>query len=505
MKLPHEILERILDFLLNAEYAKDPPGTPLELAVAKYHFHTKVLRVNKLISSIGTSIFRRNHFVLVSTSDPDLLSALQDDDVWFRTQKMSYFKSYTLRLHLAPRKSIRVSNQFFMMCRDNVSDLVIHLRMMNVLKPRWWKFKFDILKRANMSLRPDEQQRFIEPFLKTRTRWQECTIRGAIGSDLARSLEASMMPKTHWLREIAWHLLEMVHYKKAIADNKLQSREIVGAHKAYDNYFTFYQNTREYALTLCDDDDRLASSFDRLYNLAQLNWWIANIAMAFAYPRPQYRQNLYDSIVTNAEKALAAKVFMGHELAMCHIICTLGYFGLQDYNKAISSVEHVTSVSSQYDGRMSDFVNNFEQLKLINKASVKFQAQYTRCLQILTSCFSLEPFRCTIPQQLSVSHVVEFERYVLARIGYTGDMLEDKVVQVEGYTTDPLEQRDYQGSLDTERADHYVAKLKQEPTLMTNDFLFGMQKSRGAASGRMRIADELTALHLGGHVVNLET
>jgi len=66
------------------------------------------------------------------------------------------------------------------------------------------------------------------------------------------------------------------------------------------------------------------------------------------------------------------------------------------------------------------------------------------------------------PSTVCISKTIEYERYVLSKLGYNGPLLEEKVVQKPGWTYDPTTHRTCEGSFDQRIAENHVMLIQRD-------------------------------------------
>jgi len=94
------VVERILDFLLIANHVEDFTNKLSAAPHPNYDFSTSIVRASKALHSLSQSVYRRNDFILVSTTYPTILDALKSHRVWYRSRGFSGFKDFRLWVHI---------------------------------------------------------------------------------------------------------------------------------------------------------------------------------------------------------------------------------------------------------------------------------------------------------------------------------------------------------------------------------------------------------------------
>jgi len=87
--LPNELKTKILEYLLDAAKVRDYTDKVDQRFHPNYKFGLSVLRVSNTMQALAKKVFLRNHFVLVSTTYPRLISILEFHRIWFRLSSFS--------------------------------------------------------------------------------------------------------------------------------------------------------------------------------------------------------------------------------------------------------------------------------------------------------------------------------------------------------------------------------------------------------------------------------
>jgi len=96
------------------------------------------------------------------------------------------------------------------------------------------------------------------------------------------------------------------------------------------------------------------------------------------------------------------------------------------------------------------------------RTSGKIQDELHALYQVIEPPMDFTLPKEVFPTTVCVSKTVDYERYVLLKLGYNGPLLEDKVVQKPGWTYHPTMNRTYEGLFDQRLADNYVMRIQRE-------------------------------------------
>lgn len=219
--LPEDILHRVLEHLLSTKQPSVLEPHP-DHYLPRRRLYPAILRANKLLYDIGGAILESNHFILVSTKYPKLCQAFENNHghAWKDRNLLALYQKYHMRLHIVPRHNVQPLriDEFFMICAQDVSTLVMTLHMLCLANQPRLNLKF-VLKKptAGESLTKRLQQELLSPFKVLRGRHQRCTISGAVDSDLQQEVENCLTQTIYWTRIEDREFYKLCIQKKALA------------------------------------------------------------------------------------------------------------------------------------------------------------------------------------------------------------------------------------------------------------------------------------------------
>jgi len=180
--LPVVVLERILDYLLNAADVRDTSDDDSrhQWLNPDYTFFTAILRVSRDMRDIGSRIFERNHFVLFSTKDPSFLRNLTGPAVsegcllrhriYYRFAAIAPFKRYHMRVHISLRNdglTTKLESVFFILPMDNLATFISSLRIPVLGTASSYKLLIELKNHSSgHSLITKVQESVLKPFAK---------------------------------------------------------------------------------------------------------------------------------------------------------------------------------------------------------------------------------------------------------------------------------------------------------------------------------------------------
>jgi hypothetical protein len=457
VNLPSEVQERIYDFLLDARSLKNTPLCSHQ-AFPRYGFSTAILRVCKSITNIALRASHGNHFILVSTADSRASGMLEDHRVWYRSDRISYFQHFVLRLHLQSTLSSTKTVKFFLVCLDSVETFVNVLRLTNIEQQRSWRLKFEFKASRGEALPLLMQRRLLQPFFKLRGKQQVCTIQGAVEPDLAQSGTERMMPRFHWIRERSWELLDLLVFKLEIANNLAISGDMRAASDAYGDLINLVPKTKAEAYCAQSDDKVLARKFHRLCCLVLINRSQVLVLESRELEDAPRKQNYIQVIraVPNWDISELGFFCTPLEVAswyICEAICRLA---LGDMTQAADMFAMACVTKDKSLDKKDEATRKYADIC----------AQGVRATLVAEQAKIGRPFPFTCQATISVedvhwSNMIECERYIVTKLGYTGDLLEDKVKSLPGWAFDPFLLRAYQGAMDFDVADRFVTIVRE--------------------------------------------
>jgi hypothetical protein len=234
MELPRDIMNRILEFLLKAEDVVERTS----LGTRKYDFHVAILRTCKDLNAAGISVFRLNHFIMLSAGYRDLFRLLDTHDIpnWVNEgHKLNKFKDYHIRMHIVSKDWIgpKVAS-VVLICAADIKALTIVFRGGVITSQPKFRLKIHIKSVSGTSLSVKHQHALLEPFKQLRGIQQKCSIVGA-DTVLATEVCARVASSVHWKRAQLLDCMEVIQFKLRLADEVLQGGNLKGANDLYEH------------------------------------------------------------------------------------------------------------------------------------------------------------------------------------------------------------------------------------------------------------------------------
>jgi tetratricopeptide (TPR) repeat protein len=229
---------RIMECLLRAEDVakKDSKHT------RKYSFQVQSLRVCRELHGLGTSVFRLNHFLLVSIGNSSIMKFVDLHLLHYFTAKLKNLKEYSCRIHISSKHEKMKPSTFFVMCLTDIPVLVNALRECAFMYEQEMKLHFQI-KAIEGVFMPVKQQRTLPlPFIKLRGTRQTCIITGADPA-LACEVSTKVSHNTHWKRDQLRKHFEILEIKKQLADDARMNGHDIVVRTLYESVMDFIAGT----------------------------------------------------------------------------------------------------------------------------------------------------------------------------------------------------------------------------------------------------------------------
>lgn len=402
-----------------------------------YDFSTAIMRTNKHIYQIAKGVFARNHFILISTTEPAVIRDCQRNRLWHRTANLVAYKDYHPRLHLTTRfqapKTMR-KNTFFMICLDNLEDFVWILRENEGTFKMCYKMMFEIKESFGEPLATKIQQQLLEPFLKISGRGQKCEIKGAVDAAWSVNMQERLAPVIHWTRSYCWESFNLNIHIKELGDQCYYTGDYIGAYDEWSNigeamcwnHIIMPYNT---------DDDHLNKEIERFRAICLVNKCLAAVLSAIhlrhGTEESQVLRNCEDIFesqhdVYHAKLPAKIKAIYAYLCGVASLILERVELAHRSFQNAIR-LDPARTLYAACLSTTEKLAERQQKNESISRIKFSTVALMTKSLQ------KLKPISFTLAKPKPEILVVDFEREVLKGLGYTGDLLEDRVIQKEGW------------------------------------------------------------------------
>ena len=469
--LPPEILTRILGFLLSTNLIKDTRNEESKTwYLPNYGFSTSIMRVNKAFHAAAQQVFDSNHFILVSTTDNTLTTKLTSHRIWHRVRKIAPFKSFHLRLHITSSRfdaTLERSRKksFFVMCLDNLHDLAHILRLKEVATGASFKLIIELKRQVGgYTLSVKTQKALLAPLQKIQSIGQRCIIRGDVDDALAKHIAKLLQPQIRWKRGRCWEFYDLIRFKQSVAHSFFDYGNIGAALSSYLDILdlmaggdTYFSESHFLGTAILDSDDEAL----RLRYQNSRAGIIANICLAFVETEeplpPQLNHGMHLRLlhtITNIHihdihdvrppSFLTASQFCVFKLLHGFALCALGRL-----EAGVASIRAANDVTNPHLHYIAELLKTAETLRSSFPASLFRNAipyadpLFSVLLEKLRMGVAMGMFNMpehtkrspTFPAHSTVT-AIDLERHVLRSCGFTGDLLEDRVLQKEGWSVE---------------------------------------------------------------------
>lgn len=466
--LPSLVLERVLDFLLTAQdvvatctntnnmnhlahhQATIDPQQSTEQTfesspLRPYKFCTAIMRVNKAMYSVATSVFERNHFCLVSTNEISIGKIMNKNHLWYRQKKIAPFKRYHLRLHVNPLlispESDSKKPYFFMICLDNLREFVRVLEEMELgsTEGRRFRFKIEFNHCRTQALSSKTQRLLMSSLTELRGCGQTCNIGGMVDGEVANQYRSMLADQVIWVRGREWQFLDFIKYKKSVGDRLFQINNYAAAHLAYFEWFNYNFNAPHILHGLLNgDDENLVAEYEYVRGITQINF-NATVIMIYAAAPVEQRPQLLDMVHKSQ-----AEIISNTHLKSEHLTRNQGHVTIANiYTKNWSAAKDALQKASSSGKDNKNFAKCIKLLHNLEKGRTLGQGSATdlkELINMLHKSTLLLPIPNRPVAKKSYLATAEFERYILNRLSYTGNLLEEHVKQKPGWTMDKDEE-----------------------------------------------------------------
>jgi len=472
-RLPELILCRIFEFLLSAKEVRGRATSDTDYVI-KYLFQTNIMRVNKSIHFLAQGVFRLNHFVLVSTNNADIMTALGGYHLQTWRDRLTKFKQYHARLNVRARylhPSIPRKYHFFLICLEQIPEFTRILHFFELGNGLPWAFKFDIRDAADgsgSSMSLMRQRELLLPFTKIQGINQKCSVSGAVHMPLVKRIEVEMSPRLVWLRARAWAVYDAARHLKSLGDIAFQDGHFGFAFGCWTGIVSFFQAVqtleRVQANVMLVVDQNFHASIARLYLTTRFNLQLACLHLGRSGNKDWGTEGTewwYEKSLADSGEPMLAR-------SLAHLVDT-DYAASQHFLGVAAFALGMSSETYQYFTRAIRLAPNnsvlqqsleiVTQWKTISKRDAKREAKILKQRkQKLARLFELlpnRPLESPINLKYPVGHAMAFETYVLEELEYHGNKL-NWLVELAGYDlTDP-------SILNREEADIIVKGRKEE-------------------------------------------
>jgi len=423
--------------------------------LTRYDFSTAILRVDRKLHEIGTTIFHANDFILMSTNDHELLHHAANNLLPFWQLKLAKFRGYHLRLNILHRLTPRGEYMFVLILADDLDLLVTSIRRKLLViddrceQYRWqYNWNFEVRLRGDgMRLPLPTQRALLEPFKKIRYREQRCVVRGEVDPTISGDLRLAMTPSVFWTRadEVGafYNLLCVAHL--SIAD-LFSKREYLVASLLFQENNRFLHACSTFAEDILHGDDaKLKGLFKRVCGRLGFQRMLIGLHLAFFNMGQDDTEVLLRDSLRDAEEHSARTPTCS---PMIEIICAICHFLLGRGDLCWARIDRIYE---QTDEEYNDFRARLQEHERSLPETRRSLPDPSIVVSLLSHWLSLTCITWTneVPVTYSPSAMaVAEERYILKALSYAGDMLDDHAPHIPAQPA----------AFDTRAADKTIAR-----------------------------------------------
>jgi hypothetical protein len=423
--LPEDIHRRILEYLLTAKHACQHASNDPEFVV-KYHYHTAIMRVNRQMDLLGQQIFQSNHFVLVSTNFGTLTTAITNHDVSMWQRNLACFKLYRMRLNIkvSSKSMTQGKYDFFMICLEQVHDFTQVLNILELANTPGFNLKFELQKdMSGSTVSLAVQKALLHPFTILQGADQKVSVSGAVNPSLAKSVKASMVSKVLWIRARAWAMYEAALRIKKTGDDAYACQNHLVAHKCWNDVLEFMDAVKASLKFRCKYDVDADENFLNTYKRLDITTW-TNVANARLHLGWEEKSTKRLKLVVEEPYAYLTHLpyVIITDFAVLQFYRGVGFFALDKISDAQTSfirARQFDAGSAEYK-RAYDIASAWAQSGKKGKTKLRHRQELSKLIAMLPE----EPLPTSLCLLKPTDASYNVERYILQRIGYTGNLLE---------------------------------------------------------------------------------
>lgn len=470
--LPVEVLRRIFDFLLTARHVREDvlfseSSETKRFRTTSYEFQLSILSVNKTISALALDVFHENHFFLVTSKHMSLKRLIESSDIQIWSSNITDFKHYRLHALLdftaasVNDKACGKKRCSFLICQDDLPYFASAIELNNLNRRIGIKAVFQLNpKDSKIGMPPKTQRELLAPFKVLQGLREALLFDKRTDTSLLEELRTHMTHHAHWHRAHARRLFGVIAESKIAADEAFILRSFELAARRYRNLLVVVQDAVNHNIqVLRKDDEVFWHNYHQLVLAVQYNYAASLVWSGMALMNSGtveqgnacLRHVFSISLDRNLDFNLKPGRHMYSGLLCCHIMACLA---LHDAKQLPLLLDRAKSFRmdavfhSALDVLIKDVRKACADIEKTSEAVLKF-----------TRVLPREPAGCELQQGRSISATIDQERYMLKALGYRGDLLEQEIVQKQGYCV--LKQQEIPHAFDPAISDDLVRELKE--------------------------------------------
>lgn len=502
--LGDDILRRVFEYLLCAKNVKNYDMIPGKRFHPTYEFSTGILRVNKHFHNLAMQIFLNNHFICIITETNHVAQALVDDRVWHTMSRSLSPAACQMHLDItipAWSEEKRDTFKIIIVCLDNIEDVIQSIASTQMHKNLRLRFGFGLSYDDNFT--PRMQQMLLQPFLKLHRVGLECTVYGNVDADVAARIQKSMNSRLHWGRARMWSFIETLQFKRKVADQLFLCSDFSMACMAYIQLLDFHNYAAEGYRVKWSGEPDLMEYFMRQRTTALLNLYMTFLKVdrrklfdvdmrVLGFVRQYAKWDLEERFVGSTEEAFY------HLLRGVVVISGADFLPGVEYDDFVDCcsgdfgeyVKHGQEVVRQCL-KLGAKMYNWQGSMNAHQANVMWEMK-----NVVASAIAFSPYGVNLPAPKSSCPTVQYERFVLQQVGYTGDLLEH-ITQTDDWYVDLVKGKAITGfTFDHKRALESAARIKGELEAISQGEVEGMSITWGIVEEEETFREQLEVSNL---------
>lgn len=374
-----------------------------------------------------------------------------------------------MRVHISLTNcglTTKLESIFFILPMDNLATFISSLRIPVVDTASSYKLLIELKNHSSgQSLTTKVQESLLKPFVKLLSIGQRCTIRGAIDDSVKIKYEKILQPSFHWIRSLAWELIDVLTYEKNVANGFANAGHMWPALTTYLGILRLLSSP--FAKMVACTDESVHTQCLRIHSAT-----ITNICMIFHEtqgPLPPVLPGILHEHLGQSIRSAPDHIF-----EMPYVSRTLAPVFKIQRGFALLSLGEVTEglrlirLAAQSDLPEHSYIHEIARKNeawALNRASGLMSDDILLeeiRMDIAMGIFAMsEESKAPVEMPPSVVSSLDYERYVLKGLGCQGDLLEERVLQRDGWSVDLTHGTEVEKPFSTKAADATIRRLRQ--------------------------------------------
>lgn len=445
LKLPDDVLWRILEYLLSTREAKEVIPHK-EHYLTRYKLYPQIMRINRRLGRLGSEVLMANHFIIVLSDYPKLSQLFRNNTgyVWKSKNSSNLLNCSCLHVLIKSLSAVEETAELehFMLCLNDLEILVASLQMFVVANQPQFAFAFHV--HASNGAPPSDnlQRRLLAPFMNVRGQNQECYVRGGTEA-IAQELQRKMTQRIYWTRCESRLFLKTLMFKHDLIVETMTRRKWLTAFHHQFELVTFRMSAEDCAFHITASGDMIQKEDLMAFMfLAILNSSIVCLQLAFITRDEENARRLWQYIVqSSAPPEWGADLLPSTDVAVFHQLQGVALFGLGHLRDALTSLEKALTLTVK-----TSFIRCYELIdayRMTAPAKRNLKSVLAKLKGFVPSGPAGKAFK--LRKSTLGRSVYEDELLPLRRLDYNGDEVSDYICfedieEVHGLSVKGLEQ-----------------------------------------------------------------